>query len=174
MLVGDFILVRPTDRHDMKWFKVCVHQVTATSVSLKFHFDFSAHRGSRVNVRFVLNRLPLRRMHMANSQSKAEMSRLLFPDASHLLGHRVTAVQMNLLIPFNRPVCSNPEQLLAVTTILHQPLGSPPFVIFGPWVLSDNLFVRSLTCNFKVPALGSRLQYVQFRKINDGQLICHI
>jgi helicase MOV-10 len=101
-------------------------------VGLGFSSDFSLYRGSKVDVRFVLNRLPTRRMHQALTTS-FNSARLLFPGKEHLaIVSAVTMEQMDDINPVYRAIGTDEEQLEAVAAIVNQPRGSPPFVIFGP------------------------------------------
>jgi helicase MOV-10 len=82
-----------------------------------------------------LNRLPHRRMHQALTNSFRE-SRILFPRAEHLLrNQRVSDSERNNVTPVNRRIAEDLEQLETVVAIVHQPRGSPPFVVFGPCVI---------------------------------------
>ncbi|KAJ7841089.1 P-loop containing nucleoside triphosphate hydrolase protein [Mycena olivaceomarginata] len=132
VMVGDFILVRHTGVADGPWFEGRVHKVYQNRVSLRFDDRFSTFKGTKFDVKFTLNRLPHRRMHQALTNSFKE-SRIVFPRAEHLLrNQRVTTVQRNNVSPVNRRIVEDPEQFETVVAIVHQPPGSPPFVVFGP------------------------------------------
>jgi helicase MOV-10 len=80
-----------------------------------------------MDVRFCLNRLPLRRMHAALQAGVAD-PRIFFPEKA-----QVSATgRFKALTTFNRLIGSNPPQMLAVAAILTLPAGNPPFVVFGP------------------------------------------
>ncbi|KIK54982.1 hypothetical protein GYMLUDRAFT_249004 [Collybiopsis luxurians FD-317 M1] len=132
VLVGDFILVRHQNASDPTWYQGRVHQVYENHVSLRFDDRFSTYRGNSFEVRFVLNRLSIRRMHAAlmNNNNPA---RFLFPGPEHARNLRtVTRELIDNVVPINRLVGEDPEQLEAVTAIVNMPPGSPPFVVFGP------------------------------------------
>ncbi|KAF5356601.1 hypothetical protein D9758_008284 [Tetrapyrgos nigripes] len=134
VLVGDFILVRPTRSADKSWFQGRVHRVDETKVSLRFGDEFSTYKGTSFDVRFVLNRLSLRRMHEAVANNN-NPSRFLFPGPEHVAMsnmRRVTQQEMDDIVPINRLVGSDAEQLEVVAAIVNIPPGSPPFVVFGP------------------------------------------
>ncbi|KIJ29274.1 hypothetical protein M422DRAFT_188705 [Sphaerobolus stellatus SS14] len=133
VIVGDRILVQnATGRPGGHWFEGFVHRVHLNDVDLKFHSAFNSYRGQKYNIRFKLGRLPLRRMHQALSTAFTS-PRVLFPSEDDLRGKEVpTERQMEKIRPVNRLIKTNPPQLLAVATILNMPLGSPPFVLFGP------------------------------------------
>lgn len=136
VLVGDYILVSHTDTADdgtrRNWFEGRVHNVLLNRVSLRFGEEFSVYKGNKVDVKFVLNQLPYRRMHHALSNS-FRPARLLFPGPEHLRGaRRVTQAQINMISPINRLLREDDEQMETVAAILNQKPGSIPFVLFGP------------------------------------------
>jgi helicase MOV-10 len=133
VLVGDFILVKLHSGPSTDWYKGCVHEVHVDHVSLRFSSNFSTYRGKMFDVRFVLNRLPLRRMHQALLKN-IDLIRLLFPRADHVRGGVVTEDQLDTINPINRSIGGDFEQLMTVAAIVHLPPGSMPFVIFGPLV----------------------------------------
>lgn len=113
------------------WHQGCVHQVHQNHVSLRFGGDFSIYKGSKFDVRFVLNRLPIRRMHSALSNTFNPV-RLLFPGPENIISSRVTSAEMRNITPVYRPLGEDEEQLETVTAIVNQRPGSVPFVVFGP------------------------------------------
>jgi len=136
VLVGDFILVsRPEPIETLNtrtWFEGRVHKVYQNHVSLAFGENFNTYRGTKFDVRFVLNRLPFRRMHHA-LVNKFNPARILFPGLVHIQGvSRVRPEQIRDIVPFDRPVGDDEEQMETVAAIMNQKPGSPPFVLFGP------------------------------------------
>ncbi|KAF9057134.1 RNA helicase [Panaeolus papilionaceus] len=136
VLVGDFINVSHTEPEDSvarrTWYQGRVHKVYESHVSLRFGEGFSTYRGTKFDVRFVLNRLPFRRMHQV-LVIKTRPARFLFPTPELAIGMRsVTAAQMEDVNPYFRSLKEDDEQLETVTAILNQKAGSPPFIIFGP------------------------------------------
>ncbi|KAJ6480358.1 P-loop containing nucleoside triphosphate hydrolase protein [Mycena sanguinolenta] len=132
VIVGDFILVRHSGADDSPWFEGRVHKIHQNRISLRFDDRFSTYKGTKFDVKFTLNRLPHRRMHHALTNSFKE-SRIFFPRAEHLLRNtRVSTLQRNSISPANRRIVEDPEQFETVVVIVHQPPGSPPFVVFGP------------------------------------------
>ncbi|ESK92561.1 rna helicase [Moniliophthora roreri MCA 2997] len=132
VLVGDFILVRQVNATNKTWFEGRVHHVHETHVSLRFDDNFSTYRGTSFDVRFVLNRLSLRRMHAAVMNTN-NPKRLLLPGPEHLRRNKpVTQQQMDDIRPINRLIGEDPEQLQTVAAIVNLPPGSVPFVVFGP------------------------------------------
>ncbi|KAL0066331.1 hypothetical protein AAF712_006589 [Marasmius tenuissimus] len=129
VLVGDKILVQPHTSPGGRWFEGGVHNVRKEDVGMKFHKAFVPKPTDRFLVRFKLNRIPLRREHQA-LDSAFVPDRVLFPEPEHLL---LDAAPHGLSrTTFNPTIAANERQLQAVTSIVHAPAGSPPFVIFGP------------------------------------------
>lgn len=132
MLVGDFIRVKSCSNDEDVWYEGCVHEILADFVSVRFSDAFSVFRGPMHDIRFVLNRISIRRMHHALS-NKNDPPRLLFPEAKHLIRkHKVTPAEIRELVPINRDIGEDNEQLEAVTAIVHRPPGDVPFILFGP------------------------------------------
>lgn len=118
-----------------RWFEGHVHFVRMASVGLMFHDSFRGHLPThKYNVRFKLNRIPLRRQHEALS-SAFNPERILFPRATHVLMPMIPATVRMRTYVYNRLIADNAPQLQAVTSICQLPPGSPPFVVFGPSVL---------------------------------------
>lgn len=93
--------------------------------------DFNTYRNNLFNVRFKLNRMTLRRMHAAVSNPyKPECNRLLFP--SRVDARRPVIAPDFRFEPYNPRIAGDEEQTQAVLSILNQPRGSAPFIIFGP------------------------------------------
>ncbi|KAK0191970.1 RNA helicase [Armillaria mellea] len=132
VVVGDSILVRPVGQPNTPWFSGRVHNVAMSHVSLRFDDAFNTYRGTKFDVRFVLNRLSFCRMHDALG-NKNDPARLLFPGSEHLTTEGpVTSTMLEELSPLNRDIGRNREQLETVAAILNQPRGSVPFIVFGP------------------------------------------
>jgi helicase MOV-10 len=128
VLVGDQILVHRHGGPPGQWFEGRVHLIRQLSVDLRFHGSFSWSASQRYNVRFKLNRHPLRRQHQALDVEFAQ-DRVLIPLRNHLR-------QLDNVIPrlkvFNKLIASNAPQLQAVSSVVRQKPGTVPFVIFGP------------------------------------------
>lgn len=113
---------------DGKWFEGHVHVVRQVEVGLKFHGSFGRYsEGRRFHVRFKLNRVPVRRQHQALDAVFIE-ERVLFPLAHHV----VSTTSEPIMKLYNPLILSNAPQVQAVKSIVSQPAGSPPFVVFGP------------------------------------------
>ncbi|KAG5351366.1 hypothetical protein C0989_006827 [Termitomyces sp. Mn162] len=132
ILVGDRILVQAKGSTQGHWFEGGVHAVRKEEVNLGFNRSFRGwSRNQLYNVRFKLNRYPVRRQHQALDSAFSE-ERVLFPQRKHLListHSRQTDVQLR---PVNPLIGTNAAQFQAVISIVKQPPGSLPFIIFGP------------------------------------------
>lgn len=126
---GDSILVQRHGANSGKWFEGRVHYVHKEIVGLMFHKSFSnPDKNQRFDVRFKLNRHPLRRQHQALG-STFTPEHLLFPLQLHV--HTRTE-DATVITPHNRMLANNSRQLDAVSAIVNNPPGSVPFVVFGP------------------------------------------
>ena len=115
-----------------RWFEGHVHKVRETEVALRFHESFRVYApGHLFHVHFKLNRIPVQRQHQAMDAVFTE-DRVLFPVGRHLPRSGPSSAFKSALKMYNTSITSNERQLLAVTSVLAQPPGSLPFVIFGP------------------------------------------
>lgn len=142
-MVGDFILVSHTESAETLNTRTCfegrvqVHQVHENHVSLYFGDNFSTYRGTKFDVRFVLNRLPYCRMHQI-LLDKYNPVRLLSPDTVYLQGaSRVALDKIVEIRPFYRPLGEGEDEewMETMVAIINQKPGSVPFVVFGQYVL---------------------------------------
>lgn len=131
VILNDKIRVRASGSQG-RWNLGYVHKVAQAFVSLRFHNSFAPIRGQSFDVRFVLGRSPLRRMHQALSVAW-NPERIQFPTQEHVTCLTApTTLELASVRFFNRKLERNPPQRLAVASVLMQPPGSVPFVIFGP------------------------------------------
>jgi helicase MOV-10 len=139
--VGDFLMVRHSEADEReKWHHGCVHEVPSnlSYIRVRFSDDFNTYNKDKFDIRFVLNRLPLRRAHFALRERLQE--RLLFPTEAHLLlKQHPSRIDKQAIITKlnNKQITKDPEQLDAITSIVRAPPGSPPFLIFGPYVFAE-------------------------------------
>lgn len=104
---------------------------------MRFSTKFSPPSASqRFNVRFKLNRIPVRRQHQALAQPNQGLDRILSPAAIHRPAAPSRTVRREEVKLFNKLIASNRPQYDAVMAILNLPEGAPPFVLFGPCVVS--------------------------------------
>jgi len=108
-----------------------VHVVERAQVGLRFHGSFGGTSAQPYNVRFKLNRIPVKRQHQAMNTVFTQ-DRVLFPLAAHVPSSG--AMGMQPINVFNPLIQNNQPQLLAVKSVVNQAPGSPPFVVFGPYV----------------------------------------
>lgn len=128
---GDNILVQPVGIEVGKWFQGFVHVVRKDEVGLRFNAAFKHNPNQRYKIRFKLNRYPLRRQHQA-LDSALHSDRILFPTNVNVIQTATSLVGTLRIRVYNKLIATNPPQLQAVNTVLNQPPGSPPFVLFGP------------------------------------------
>ena len=115
-----------------RWFEGHVHIVREKEVALRFHESFRVYAPGRLfHVQFKLNRIPIQRQHQAMDAVFTE-DRVLFPVVKHLPTDRPSSTFKSTLKLYNSLISSNERQLQAVASVLAQPPGSLPFVIFGP------------------------------------------
>ena len=135
LIIGDVILVQHSSDTTGTWFEGVVHEITGISIFVKFNKKFTALKGHKVNVRFKLNRVPDRRMHQAVT-STITRPEVLFPTTNMIRDlRRPTPAEIDSLGVVDRNLSQNPEQLETIAAIATRPLGSVPFVVFGPCVI---------------------------------------
>ncbi|KIO33704.1 hypothetical protein M407DRAFT_17322 [Tulasnella calospora MUT 4182] len=129
VIVGDSVLVRPTNSPPGKWFRGYVHGIQQTHVSLGLHPSFDYPPGQKINVEFELNRSLLRRMHWAMRSAYAPRQ-TLFPRPGDVFVHGLAAPSeqesLQMTIISDKRIRENPPQLQAVTAIRSQRI-SPQF-----------------------------------------------
>jgi len=112
------------------------HHLAVLKMSLRLPPAFNLSQRPRFVLRFRHNRITLRRQYRALITSFPPPRRLLFPSMSdikpkqHLSRAEIYNLKFRHLI--NRRVRDDPQQLRAVVSILEQPKGSVPFIIYGP------------------------------------------
>lgn len=130
-MVGDLIKVITNQGTVFGGF---VHVVESLDVGLHFHTSFPNTPGQLYDVDFSLCRVPLRRMHQALKMT-VPMERLLFPTIKTLatVAPPPTSVEEEVRSSlYNTNIADNAAQLKAVASVMLQPPGSAPFVVFGP------------------------------------------
>ena len=112
-------------RGSLAVLKICI------KVPKRFHLRL----GARFLLRLRLNRMTLcRQYHALESSLRAtHMRRLLFPSASDMKSiQRLSETEIINLPLVNKEIGKDEQQLHAVVSILQQPKGTVPFIIFGP------------------------------------------
>lgn len=112
------------------------HHLAVLKVSLRLPTDFNLYMEAQFEVRFRLNRITLRRQYHALTAALTSPRRLLFPSLSDIKPTRrlsraeIDNLKFRQLV--NRDIRDDCQQLQAVISILEQPPGSVPFIIYGP------------------------------------------
>lgn len=129
-MLGDRMLVqRHGTESSGRWFEGHVHVLRKEDVGLCFHSSFpTPPPGQRHNVRFKLNRIPLRRQHQA-LDTVFVLEHILFPNEQHIAGLQPVRTP---IAPYNQLIGKNARQMEAVKAIAYRPAGSVPFIVFGP------------------------------------------
>ena len=104
-------------------------------VSLRLPTEFALQPHALFILRFRVNRITLRRQyHALASLSPGNIPcRLLFPSAADIGPmQRLSRAEIGKLALANENIRDDDQQLCTVVSILEQPQGSVPFIIFGP------------------------------------------
>jgi helicase MOV-10 len=139
-IVGDFLWlddIQEDIRYEARITKVDLSTRSRISVLrmwLRLPIDFKIYRGATFTLLFRLNRITLRRQYHALASSFAPQRRLLFPSVSDIkpIERHLPRAEIDNLRLFNENVRNDDQQLQTVLSILQQPKGSTPFIIFGP------------------------------------------
>lgn len=141
VIIGDFVWLddRQEDtRYEARItnasvFTVAGGNIAVLKISLQVPASFDLYRGAQILLRFRLNRMTLRRQYHALAASFAPLRRLLFPSASDIKPtRRLSKAEIDKLPLVNKNIRNDDQQLHAVVSILQQPKGAVPFIIFGP------------------------------------------
>ncbi len=140
VIVGDFLWL--DDRQDDVRYEARITDaivfkqglfIAVLKISLQVPPSFDLYRGAQFLLRFRLNRITLRRQYHALVSSFAHLRRLLFPSASDIKPiRRLSKAEIAKLPLVNENIREDDQQLQTVVSILQQPKGSIPFIIFGP------------------------------------------
>jgi len=129
VMKGDKIYVRnATDPN--REFEGIVHQIQEQKVMLGFNNKFHPFHvnGMKFDVRFTVNRFPLRNMHRAVSMAPGDLLLRMFPNIS-LLPSPIALPDVRC---FNQLIERNEKQLTAVKNIVASSSGQCPYIVFGP------------------------------------------
>jgi helicase MOV-10 len=122
--------VQVNGAEDDRWYQGHVHLVREAEVALRFHGSFPKLPSVQCDVRFQVNRLPLRRQHQALCANHYA-PQLLFPQQAHVATSTTTLSDHSMSF-YDRKIANNPRQVQAINHILALPSTSTPFIIFGP------------------------------------------
>ncbi|OCH91263.1 P-loop containing nucleoside triphosphate hydrolase protein [Obba rivulosa] len=129
VIVGDRIEVQPAQATSGRCFEGWVHVVRLNDICVGFSTSFKPAGGQRFNVRFQLNRIPLRRQHQA--LNAPGLKRVLFPEVVDASSQVMPAAAPSSRL-FNALLRGNPEQLRAISAIKQLKPGAAPYIVFGP------------------------------------------
>jgi len=112
------------------------HHLAVLKMLVRLPAEFEFYEGKQFVLQFRHNRTTLCHQYHALTTSFASPRRLLFPSVSdikpnrHLSRAEIYNLKFRHLV--NRRIRDDPQQLQAVVSVLEQPKGSVPFVIYGP------------------------------------------
>ncbi|TFY78231.1 hypothetical protein EWM64_g5781 [Hericium alpestre] len=105
------------------------------SLTLNMQGAFILDCHANYDLRFKLNRMPLRRMHHAVTMDiPDDLCRLLFPTPTHVAVEAESRDEDDILemVLYNADIRNDRKQMQCVHSITRQPAGSVPFIIYGP------------------------------------------
>jgi helicase MOV-10 len=143
VVLGDFVWlddIQADIRYGARIAKTEVYQrsqshLAVLKMSLRLPTDFDLQQGALFVLRFRVNRITLRRQHhaLASLSTGNLPCRLLFPSAADIgPSQHLSRVEIDNLELANGYIRDDEQQLRTVVSILEQPQGSVPFIIFGP------------------------------------------
>jgi helicase MOV-10 len=139
VIVGDYLWLE--DRQEDVYYDTRIANadvfmrgsLAVLKIFLEVPTGFNLYRGAQFLLRFRLNRVTLRRQYHALASAPAHLRRLLFPTASDIKSiRRLPQAEIDKLPLVNQKIREDEQQLNAVVSILQQPKGTVPFVIYGP------------------------------------------
>lgn len=129
VLKGDNVLVTFKGKKRPHYAGV-VHMVKESSLYLAFSPEFleTFIDNMKVSVTFQFNRHPLRVSHRAlELMQKDSLAHLTFPNAP-----LPAAPSIQNIVPYNRKLETNREQMLAIQNIVSGTSRPAPYIVFGP------------------------------------------
>ena len=143
VVLGDFVWlddIQADIRYEARIAKTEVFQrgqacVAVLKISLRLPTDFNLEHGTQFVLRFIVNRITLRRQYhaLAGLSTCTLPGRLLFPSVADIGPiQRLSRAEIDNLNLVNGDIRDDDQQLRTVVSILEQPQGSVPFIIFGP------------------------------------------
>ncbi|XP_018580188.1 putative helicase mov-10-B.1 [Anoplophora glabripennis] len=136
VIAGDMIEVRVHEDH--RAYRGVIKRVNDKTVDIGYVNNelvdyIKSNPKIELDVRFVMNRLPLERMHQGVDQTVMNgIVPYFFPDYS--LSRRIVSSTKTIRETefFNNTIVANKEQKMAVLNILNGTSMSAPYVVFGP------------------------------------------
>ena len=139
VLKGDFLWLEDRQKdvyYDARITKLRVFMrgsLAVLRIFLEVPTGFNLNRGARFLLRRRLNRNVLRRQYEVLASPLTRLRRVLFPSTSDIKSIRqLSQVEIDNLPLVNTHIRKDEQQLQAVVSIVQQPKGSVPFIIFGP------------------------------------------
>ena len=142
VVLGDFLWlddVKNNIRYEARVAKIDVftrHHLAVLNMLVRLPPDLDLYQGTQFAIQLRHNRLILRHQYHALTSAFASPRRLSFPSVSdikpkrHLSRTEIYNLKFRHLV--NRTIRDDPQQLQAVISILEQPPGSVPFLVYGP------------------------------------------
>ena len=139
VLKGDFLWLEDMQKdvyYDARITKPHVFMrgsLAVLRIFLEVPISFNPYRGARFLLHRRLNRHVLCRQYEVLSSALTRLRRVLFPSTSDIKSIRqLSQLEIDNLPLVNKHIRKDEQQLQAVVSILQQPKGSVPFIIFGP------------------------------------------
>lgn len=139
VLKGDYLWLE--DRQEDVYYDTRIADVdvfmrgslAVLKIFLQVPASFIIYRGVQFLLRFRLNRITLRRQYHALASPLAHLRRLFFPRVSDIKPISCLSKAEIAKLPLvNENIREDEQQLQTVVSILQQPKGTVPFIIFGP------------------------------------------
>jgi len=190
---GNFLWL--VDTQDVKRYEARVmhadvfmrRHLAVLKISLMLPTNFNLYQGAQFVLRLKHDRITLRRQYHALT-AVFTPRRLLFPSVSdikpiqHLLKDDVNDLKLHQLV--NRKIRDDDQQLQTVVSILEQPPGSVPFIIYGPagtgktsivvesivQLLRRDAGVKVLACTPSDPAAGVLVEHLLSAGLDSDSL----
>jgi helicase MOV-10 len=142
VVLGDFLWlvdVKNNIRFEARVVKIDAfarHHLAVLNMLVRLPPDFYLYQGTQYVLQLRHNRLIIRHQYHALISSFLSPRRLLFPSVSdikpkrHLARAEIYNLKFRHLV--NRAIRDDPQQLQTVVSVLEQPPGSVPFLVYGP------------------------------------------
>lgn len=142
VVLGDFVWlddIQEDIRYEARISKTEVFSrgqgLAVLKISLRLPTEFTLQKGALFILRFRVNRITLRRQYhaLASLSNRNIPCRLLFPTAADIGPMQpLSRAGIDSLKLVNENIRDDDQQLRTVVSILEQPQGSVPFIVFGP------------------------------------------
>jgi len=141
VIVGDYLWlddIQEDTRHEARISRADVFsrgqsRAAVLKMSLKMPTDFNLYTGAQFILRFRLNRITLRRQYHALANFSTSLRRLLFPSAVDIRPMQyLSRTEIDRLDLVNENIRGDDQQLQTIVSVIGQPKGTVPFIIFGP------------------------------------------